>query len=238
MKKYIISLVVLLTGGLVSCDRADIPTYSGDSYIHFTQDQEKAVYRFSFATLPGESEYTLKIPMTVIGTRPVEDLPYKIDVVTSGDNCTTLSADSYDIPQPVFHKGGFTDTLAVNLHKTAELDTQELKLVLTVQDNENYLMGPEANRLATIYVSNILSQPSWWDDEFEYAFLGSYSDEKYTAFIVATGVSDLSTLSNNEIIAYVREFIYYLRRMDAAGTPVYEADGVTKVLDSINYTNV
>ena len=96
----------------------------------------------------------------------------------------------------------------------------------------------EANRLATIYVSNILSQPSWWDDEFEYAFLGSYSDEKYTAFIVATGASDLSTLSNNEIIAYVREFIYYLRRMDAAGTPVYEADGVTKVLDSINYTNV
>ena len=98
------------------------------------------------------------------------------------------------------------------------------------------MQGPVDYLTAIIYVSDILTQPDWWDQEFETAFLGPYSDIKYRTFIESTGVSDLSGMDVTEISAYVRMFIYYLREMDLAGTPVYESDGVTKVLSTINFS--
>jgi hypothetical protein len=52
---------------------------------------------------------------------------------------------------------------------------------------------------------------------------------------VATGITDLKDMDDAHITAYVSEFVYYLRNLDAQGTPLYEADGITKVLDTVSY---
>ncbi len=47
---------------------------------------------------------------------------------------------------------------------------------------------------------------------------------------IGVGSLDIGTMT--------REFVYWLRDKEEAGDTVYEADGVTKVVDSITYTNV
>ena len=96
-----------------------------------------------------------------------------------------------------------------------------------------YRPGPTSNSLRIIRVSNIISQPDWWNDDFAAAFLGDYSDEKYEEFIKATGVSDLSDMDNSEISALCRQFVYYLRELRDNGNEVLEKDG-RPMLDGIN----
>lgn len=220
-----------------ACAEDALDLFGDQNYIHFTQESSKA-YRFSFATTPGEDTYELKIPVTLIGMALDAEKEYKVEVVTSGkedDVVTTASSASYALPaNPMFRKGEYSDTLRVQLKNNAEL-SQEKTLVIRIADNDNFIKGPVGYRDAVVYISNYLVQPDWWDEDMSDIFLGPYSDIKYQAFIVATGITDLKDMDNAHIIAYVSELVYYLRNLDAQGTPLYEADGITKVLDTVSY---
>lgn len=239
MKKYFAFLLsgIMLPMLFSSCNEEEMPLYQDQHFVHFTQLSEKP-YRISFATMPGTDEYVLKIPMTLIGMQLSEDRSYAIEMVTEGDNVTTATTASYVLPEnPIFHANTFEDELSLKLIDNPELSTEK-RIVLRIAENEYFRPGPVEYRTATIYVTNTLAQPDWWDSDFETIFLGAYSDIKYREFIIATGVSDLSDKTTEEVTAYVREFIYYLRRLDDQGKTLYESDGKTKVLDTINYTNV
>lgn len=235
MKKFIFltaSIAALLS--LASCTEKNLDVFGEDHYVHFTKDQDYT-YRFSFATTPGVDEYTLEIPVSMIGRTIEQDLAYAVEVVTTGDLATTASAANYSFETaPVFHKGQFEDVFKVTLKNSSELST-ERRLTIKVANNDNFKVGPAENRTAVIYFSNVLSRPSWWDDDMAGTFLGDYSDIKYQAFIVATGVTDVSEMTTEEIIATVTTFVYYLRELEAAGTPLFEADGITKVLATVPY---
>lgn len=221
-----------------SCKEDSIEVFGDQNYIHFKQESKKP-YRFSFATVPGATEYELEIPMSLIGKTLTSDKAYKVEVVTKGsDIVTTASSASFSLPEsPIFRKGLVEDTLKVVLTDNAEL-AEEKVLVLAVADNDNFLVGPVKNQQAIIYLSNFFVQPDWWDDDMASVFLGSYSDIKYREFIVATGASDLSDMSAAQVQAYVITFIYHLRSLDEQGNTLYEADGVTKVLDTISYDGI
>ena len=231
MKKIIKITLVALVVLLSSCEAEDIMLFGDANYIHFKESSEKEI-RFSFATNPGIDNYELKIPVVLIGLALDSDEEYS--VIVDEEN-STASASTYELLKQEFRKSVYEDTLKIKLIKTAEL-SQEKKLVLKIKENNNFEPGPAAYTTKNIYISNVLSEPSWWAD-FEDAFFGDYSDIKYTEFIKATGVSDLSDMEVEEVTSLVREFIYYLRRLDNAGTPAYMEDGVTKILNSINYTN-
>lgn len=236
MKRHI-AILALAASGLFasSCTEESIELYGEQNYIHFTNQSSK-VYRFSFATQPGKDEYTLEIPVTLIGRALENDAEYGVTVITEGENATTASGASYSLPEhPVFHKGIFEDVLSVKLFNTDELKTEK-KLVIGVTDNASFKVGPAKYRTAVIYFSNVLTQPDWWDDDMASIYLGAYSDIKYQQFIIATGVTDLKDKTVAEITAYVVQFIYYLRDLDEKGTPAYESDGITKVLDTIPYS--
>ena len=219
-----------------ACTKEELPTFSEDRILHFDQASEYP-YRFSFATTPGANSYSMKIPMTLIGIVADNDMEFALNVITTGENPSTLDTDLYKFESKVFSKGVYNDTLEVTLVNNSLLKTEKL-LSIEIITNQNFTAGPAENARVDIFVSNILSQPSWWDEDFTTAFLGNYSNDKYTAFIKATGVSDFADASVDEMIAYTREFVYYLRRLDEAGTPAYEADGITKIIDTINYKNV
>ncbi len=233
-------LAVLFTTG---CEEQQLPTYDVNThYVHFERMWDEVV-RFSFQTVPGEDEHLIEIPVTLIGLALPEGMEYSVSVVTS-DNpfvadgeeyVTTASDDVYDISlSPVFKEGVYSDNLVVTLHNVPELQ-EEKCIVLRIENNENFLQGPEDYLTSIIYVSDILSRPDWWDSDFETIFLGPYSDIKYEHFIIATGISDLSDMSVPDIQAYVRMYVSYLQQLDAEGTPLYESDGQTKVLDTIVY---
>lgn len=220
---------------LIGCTEDTLDVFGDQNYIHFKQESKK-VYRFSFATVPGQNEYDLEIPMTLIGKALTQDKEYSVEVVSKGEGLvTTASSASYKLPKSIlFRKDMYEDTLKIHLTNNAELNEEKL-LVLKVADNDNFKVGPVKNQTAVIYLSNYLVQPDWWNDDMTTIFLGEYSDIKYQQFIVATGITDMSKMTSLEVTAYVSTFVYYLRALDQQGKTVYEADNQTKVLDTIPY---
>lgn len=235
MKHYIHILALsVLAAGTLSCQEEQLPTFGEDHYLQFKQESE-TVYRFSFATHPGETTYELEIPLLLVGHALTQSEPYEIEVVTEGETVTTASSASYSLPaSPSFAQGVFEDILTVTLKNNDELATEKF-LVLRIKGNSVFAPGPEGYRTAVISLTNRLARPAWWNDEMERLFLGTYSDIKYEQFILATGISDLTEATAAQIAAYVVQFVYYLREKDAAGEPVYEADGLTKVLSTVPY---
>ena len=236
MKRYI--LIIALAVSAFACKKQEIPTFGEERFIHFASDTTKKMI-LSFAVMPGVTEYDLGVPLTMIGQLQSEALNYEVSVVTSGPNKTTLSDQSYDLPaNPTFKAGQYADTLWVKLYRTAELEGHEFKLTLQLASNANYTANYRLHSYKEIFVSDKLVRPEWWTTAFANTYLGPYSDNKYLAFIEATGENDLTGLSPLDLGSYVRMFVYWLRAKDAAGETVYESDNTTKVLDSITYANV
>lgn len=223
--------------GLSACQEEQIGLFGDEHFLHFKQESSKP-YRFSFATVPGKEEIEYKIPLTLIGKALESDTEYELEVVTKGaegELVTTAPKESYSFASKnVFKAGVFEDSLAVTF-KNVDALSEEKVLVLKIVDNEYFAPGPAKYNTAVIYLSNYLVRPDWWDADMETIFLGPYSQIKYQQFILATGMTDLSGQDYYHIVAYVSDFVYYLRDLDAKGQTVYEEDGVTKVLSSVPY---
>ena len=225
MKKLIYLLAVAALGA-GACSEQGLPTYGGDRYVYFVQKSDEIV-RFSFKTTPGKDERTIRLAVETVSRTPDETLGYKLEI---DPEKTTAPAGSYDLdPNPVIPAGSFSGETYVRVRKTDIMDEIAVRIV----EGGAYRPGPTSNSLRIIRVSNIISQPDWWNDDFAAAFLGDYSDEKYEEFIKATGVSDLSDMDNSEISALCRQFVYYLRELRDNGNEVLEKDG-RPMLDGIN----
>ena len=147
---------------------------------------------------------------------------------------TTAPSEAYDLdPNPVIQAGMFTGETYVTVHRTAVMDEKEVDIAVRIVEGGDFLPGPTTNCLRIIRVSNIISQPDWWNQDFADAFLGTYSNKKYEEFIKATGVSDLSEMDNSEITALCREFVYYLREQRDLGNEIFDEDS-SSMLDGIN----
>ena len=66
-----------------------------------------------------------------------------------------------------------------------------------------------------------MSQPDWWDRGIVNDYLGTYSDDKYTLFIIVTNQTDLSEASPAEKRAYTLQFKYWLEDQEKAGVTEY-----------------
>lgn len=236
-----ISVCTALAAG---CEEQELPTFDTSThYVHFEKTWDE-VTRFSFRLNPGNDEYLMKIPVTLIGTCLSESAEYAVSIVTQDDPfvandgtryATTASDAVYDIVSHSFSPGVYSDYLEIRLKNAPELQ-EEKCIVLRIGSNGNFIQGPVQYLTSILYVSDIISRPAWWTDNFADLFLGTYSDIKYEHFIIATGLTDIpEDMPVAEISAYVRMFIYYLREKDAANETVYEADGITKVLDTISF---
>ena len=182
-------------------------------------------------TTPGKDERTIRLAVETVSRTPDETLGYKLEI---DPEKTTAPAGSYDLdPNPVIPAGSFSGETYVRVRKTDIMDEKEVDIAVRIVEGGAYRPGPTSNSLRIIRVSNIISQPDWWNDDFAAAFLGDYSDEKYEEFIKATGVSDLSDMDNSEISALCRQFVYYLRELRDNGNEVLEKDG-RPMLDGIN----
>ena len=228
--KKLIYLLAVAAFGAGACSEEGLPTYGGDRYVYFVQKSDEIV-RFSFKTTPGKDERTIRLAVETVSRTPGETLGYKLEI---DPEKTTAPAGSYELdPNPVIPAGSFSGETYVRVRKTDIMDEKEVDIAVRIVEGGAYRPGPTSNSLRIIRVSNIISRPDWWNDDFAAAFLGDYSDEKYEEFIKATGVSDLSDKDNSEISALCRQFVYYLRELRDNGNEVLEKDG-RPMLDGIN----
>ena len=172
MKKLIYLLAVAALGA-GACSEQGLPTYGGDRYVYFVQKSDEIV-RFSFKTTPGKDERTIRLAVETVSRTPDETLGYKLEI---DPEKTTAPAGSYDLdPNPVIPAGSFSGETYVRVRKTDIMDEKEVDIAVRIVEGGAYRPGPTSNSLRIIRVSNIISQPDWWNDDFAAAFLGDYSD--------------------------------------------------------------
>jgi hypothetical protein len=223
MKKIYIAAVVLLFA--LGCEQQGIPTYDD-----MTSDRYVYLYRLwtdstetSFFFYPGQAEILYPVSVRSTGASD-KDETYKIAVV---EQRTTAPAGTYEIPaNPVMRAGRAIDTCYIKLKLTDLLNTTKVRLVIALQDSDDFLVGRTEYREAIIWFHNIIAKPAWWTSTVTSQYLGDYSDKKYRLFLDVVGV-DLKGANDSQLRNYTLIFKKYLTDQKNMTPPqtVYEDDG-------------
>ena len=173
----------------------------------------------SFVNYPTASSFEVKLPVEIAGSVLASALDY--EVVVDKDMSTGIEGTHFSLERVTFGAGVFSDTLRLKLNRTADMKKDEFRIVLRLKDNGNFTVIPSDNDYAIVRVSDKISQPDWWDRGIINDYLGTYSDDKYTLFIIVTNQTDLSETSPAEKRAYALQFKYWLEDQEKAGVTEY-----------------
>jgi len=128
-------------------------------------------------------------------------------------------------------------SIPIILLRTAEMDTEEFRLDLAITSNEHFVVGARDRQNFTIKVSAMVSQPATWQDVSTNGYFqtfGAWGLRKMAFIIDELGVDfeeSLDGLDNLDLRQFfnlrIREA---LERWEEEHGPMYEADGVTRVV--------
>lgn len=208
MKKYKLLIFSLLAFFLGACSEDTPDLFVDNHYIGFVFDYSLATdyneTSFSFAFQEKETEeFDFEIPIQMKGRNLTNPLNYNVEVDQS---LTDLPSDSYSFSTTnVFRVGvGNIDTLHVKLFRKPSMKDGEKTLCIRLVDNSECKVYKPYNKdgddqsidytIIKIKVSDIMSRPDWWDTAVELAYLGTYSQKKYEAFVHVTKVINFGDL--------------------------------------------
>jgi hypothetical protein len=209
-------LITLLCCWLMSCKKDAVNEFGETSYVYLanklTDTGSVKPIEYSFAFHPGANKDTIPLLIKLAGRLSDHDRPLGLTVDAS--NTTALTGD-YELPGPnVLRTGHAWDTIALVLHNSDRLKTGKVKLRLVLNETEFFRLGPAGNRHIDITFSDMIARPAWWNQDMEQLFLAAYSDTKYRLFIEATGIADLTGVTETERRAYAiifRDFLAHGR---------------------------
>lgn len=178
---------------MTSCSEEGLMANSNDTaYIVFNKDFTKDTTTVSFKMYNDGETPRIAIPVSVYGQVQSEDLHFQL---TADESRTTLPAGLYAIPTDCVIKAGqLTDTVYVELSKSAEMQTNTYYLALQVVEEGKVRQGTKEYARAIISVTDRLFKPDWWsvndvgsDDNpynsVDLYYLGEYLEDKYQLFL-------------------------------------------------------
>ena len=230
MKLRYIFTILAAVSLFASCAKEEIGTYNtltSDRYISFASTKSSV----AFSRYPGET--TIEYPVIVNASGYSEsDMEYKISIVADS---TTAVATDYSMPTSFVMPGKcVADTFYVQLNYSDKLDTEEMRLTLRLESNENFKEGETKYLMTDILFHNFLVQPTWWTSTVTTRYLGTFSELKYKYFLQVAQV-DLSDADNSTIRHYALIFKAWLAEQDAAGNTIKEANGTAMTVPAGGY---
>lgn len=228
--KYI-AIIVFVCYSLTACSKDELEQYGDTGYIFFANDSANTV-EYSFAFNPGVDQDTVPVILKLMGRLTNEDRVISLSVDAAH---TTATASDYELPDPIVLRAGLaTDTIPLILHKSARLQEEKFRIRLVLSENDNFLPGPADNRSIDILFSDMIARPAWWNTVVTTNFLGEYSDTKYRLFIEATGIADMTGLSETEQRAYAIIFRDFLARGREQGEVYEDENGMINVSPNLS----
>lgn len=227
-----------------SCKKDTLLTYDMQDNIYFNFLQQVTVQvdsvDISFAYSPDSvKDSTVMVPVAVTGAPAATDREFSVTVDPAS---TEAAAGHYVLPATfVIPAGKLIDSIPVKLLRAADLQDTTETLVLNLNPNNNFNTGIKSfvstdttNALKlTFYVSDELVAGPYWSSCATY--FGNFSVKKVRLLNTVTGmplnfpahgiIFDLN--GSAEATTYAITMSRYLQDQAVAGTPVYEADGVT-----------
>lgn len=235
MRTHYSFYILLATAiSLSACIKHDeIATYSGIDNIYFPTSETKLV---TMAYTPDISDTLVRVPIAVIGKPEGTDRPYQLQVAA---NSTAREGQHFDFRNKNFYipANGLKDTVEIILHKTSDLKTDTVALILELVANEAFqtemrsTVDEETSFIHyTILSTDMLTRPVAWND----ALLGMFSAKKFLLMgeLLHLELTDFNStaLTTTADIRYYSEFMKrYLNAQRLAGNTIYEEDGVTEM---------
>lgn len=249
MKKiiYIFSVVAMLVTA-VSCQKKELMTYAGQPDIYFNAAAKLPSYQgeplvdssqvsFSFIT---RQDSVQKVIVAIAGAPVATDRIYKLTIDAAS---TATVGKHYDaLPTSLMiQKNKIQDTLRIIFHRTPDLQTKAVTLILNLEPNENFVteMKDKVTDVATgkrlsfikhrIIIDDIIKKPRLWLD----GFWGTFTRKK---LFLMTDVLNISasymdaSITIAETQAYGKFMQRYLNEQKSAGKTVYEEDGTEMIM--------
>lgn len=205
--KYKKLLMICSIFYLLSCTKDEISFYEGQDGISFFIDQYAADsldYSFAFALEEKEKD-TLWLDMRVMGYAADYDRP--IHLVPTAQSTARQGVD-YVLPDVVLPAGELYVRFPVVIFNTPEMKTRSFKIVLRVNESDDFISGAEGLELGgskslntmKMTVSNQYLEPVYWVDVM--SDFGAFSETRYRFMVEATGF----TIFSFEALGYNRFF--------------------------------
>lgn len=211
--KHLYSIAIICCW-LIGCSKDAVDEYGETSYLYLvnksTDTSAMKPIEYSFAFHPGVDKDTIPVLIKLMGKLTNQSRSVTLTVEASQ---TTATTSDYQLPGTMeLRAGRAVDTIALVLHKSDRLKSGKFKIRLALHANEHFELGPPANRFIDITFSDMIARPAWWTSIVQTNFLDRYSDTKYRLFIEATGIADMTGLSETEQRAYSIIFRDFLAR--------------------------
>ena len=207
MKRLYIFMTAALIG-LAGCSTDEVETFDSHNYLSF----EKSTLTYTFAFSGNEATSAdFELPVAFAGRYSDHDMQFNLVAVP--EKSTAKEGTDYQMlnaSEQVIKAGMSNGMGKIRLLRTAALQEEDLKLVLAISANENFLPGVIAT--LTVTIRDKIVQPEWWDYTYT-RFLGNYTKTKLLLWLEFMGVSDGSNpLDAEEYIIWTDrgtgEFIY------------------------------
>ena len=198
MKNFWILFLGLI--GLGACSEDNLAGYSSDSYIYFAKEStDSTIFSFAYDNQLTEGELKLKLNLVSL----LESHERSFNVRFLPDESSAEEGKHF-----ILNEQG--QTIAANdsigyltlIVKKGDLNKNDVEAVFELVDSEDFKVGLKSNSKARVIISDKLSKPDWWDDWHITSGLGTYSDEKYTAFIEEIKVHDLTLQEDGGSLSY------------------------------------
>ena len=214
MKKIL--LFILAACLFAGCKTDEIDLFGEERYICFeTIDNE---YSISY-TLGGMDEGYVDIPVTYCGRFYEDDREYALEVIKKEgtEEKPVINAEEgieFELPEKMVFRASenkYHDVLRLKIKSSPRMDEEVLNICLRLVSNDNFLAQLRNSLEMNVLVTNIITKPSWWNEEVVDAYLGEYSDVKYKLFMENIYDGDYGKLTAGEKHQYAVLFKNYLQ---------------------------
>lgn len=210
MKKRIF-FVVLVSVFLFACKKNDQLLYStkDNIYLNYT-DKDSSAVTYSFALHPELAVDTIWVPVIVSGERVKRDRKFTLNLVA--DNSTAIRGLHYEAFKPFYVMPADSGTIRVPViikNIDTGLASHSVSLSFAVSGGEDFSSDlPIAIRSKSLFFSNRLERPLWWNDW--QSSLGTYSRVKHQLFLITSGTVDLVLFSKPNFYLEIPRTLFYI----------------------------
>lgn len=261
MKHNILSSIALAALALLSSCEKELMDYEGKDCLYFDvrrgaswiAPSRWAHQFYSVMDFGNMTDNDSVLSLKVMATGQLKDFDRSFQVTINPDSTTATSGTDFTgLESQYVIKAGETSTeIKLNVHRTAAMDGDTLRLQLVIQPNEYFdtkfsvyedypgtydadanaaFAGNKNAAVHNLFFYDVLSQPSgWMGTDSGYGLFGKFSAKKYKYIMNLTNTSIEDYQSANmptaRATAISQQVAKELLKQAEAGTPVLDEDG-------------
>ncbi|SEN99775.1 protein of unknown function [bacterium A37T11] len=229
MKKAILYIAAVIIGQ--SCRKEATQFYSGDQGVFFKNGENHAEVDFG-AIREFVNDTIVWVPIYLFGNNLNQPSSY---LLQTDESSTAVAGRDYILPASYIFKPNLAqDSVSIHMLRSPAIHDDTLTIVLHLIPNTNFpgiWQDGEDQEYATIFkitTSDHIDKPDDWDHIADY--YGIYSDKKLRLIISLENqeytVENILNILKFQADAKSYKLKKYLKEQQAAGTPVYEVNGM------------